>query len=368
MKVAHITTVHKRHDVRIFFKECTSLVTAGYDVYLVVADGLGDDIVNGVNIIDIGLPRSRFHRVYYATKLAYDVAMRINADIYHAHDPELLPLLFKLKKKGKLAVFDSHEDVYKQLLNKSYIPRLLRMLIAKSYSFLESFICSRIDGVVCATESIQQNFARKSRISENINNYPILNEGAQFKPKVDNEIKSVCFVGTIEPDRGIVEVMKAISLLEYEVKLNLSGSFSSEDFKSKLSQCEGWNNVVFHGWLDRVSVDTLIKQSSLGLVTLHPMPNFIEALPVKMFEYMRAGVPVLSSNFPLWKEIIAGNNCGLCVDPLSPQEIATAIDSIISNPDMASEMGNNGLNAVTEKYNWSREESKLFNFYRKLQS
>ena len=75
-----------------------------------------------------------------------------------------------------------------------------------------------------------------------------------------------------------------------------------------------------------------------------------------MFEYMSSGVPVIASNFPLWREIIEGNNCGICVDPLNPTAIATAIDTLAKDPDRARQMGRNGQKAVLEKFNWSAEE------------
>ena len=85
-----------------------------------------------------------------------------------------------------------------------------------------------------------------------------------------------------------------------------------------------------------------------------------------MFEYMSAGVPVIGSHFPLWKQIIEGNQCGLCVDPQDPQAIAAAIDDLIANPEKAEQMGRNGQIAVLNRYNWGIEEQKLLDFYKSL--
>lgn len=94
--------------------------------------------------------------------------------------------------------------------------------------------------------------------------------------------------------------------------------------------------------------------------------NYLDSLPIKMFEYMSAGIPVVASNFPLWKEIIEKNRCGVCVDPLSPKDIAKAINFIVQNPQIAQKMGENGKRAILEKYNWQIEEQKLFNIYEGL--
>ena len=106
--------------------------------------------------------------------------------------------------------------------------------------------------------------------------------------------------------------------------------------------------------------------SKAGIVTFHPLPNHIDAQPNKMFEYMSAGLPIITSNFPLWKEIVEGNNCGICINPLEPKEIAQAIEYIITHPKEAEQMGQNGKKAVLEKYNWGVEEKKLFEIYKEL--
>jgi len=109
-----------------------------------------------------------------------------------------------------------------------------------------------------------------------------------------------------------------------------------------------------------------LKNSKIGIVTFHPEPNHLFSSPVKMFEYMSAGIPVIVSNFPLWKEIVEGNNCGICVDPLNPEEIANAIKYIFENPAEAKKMGENGKTAVLEKYNWEKESEKLIEVYTRL--
>jgi len=96
---------------------------------------------------------------------------------------------------------------------------------------------------------------------------------------------------------------------------------------------------------------------------LHPTTNYFESLPVKMFEYMSAGIPVIASNFPLWKEIVEGNKCGICIDPQSPEEIAKAVEYLLNNPEIAKQMGENGRKVVEEKYNWENEGKKLLEVY-----
>ena len=125
----------------------------------------------------------------------------------------------------------------------------------------------------------------------------------------------------------------------------------------------GWRQVEALGFVDREGVRAMVARSMAGLVVLHPTINYIDALPVKMFEYMSAGIPVIASNFPPWKEIIEGAKCGLCVDPLDPGEIAGAIQFIVEHPEEAEQMGKNGRRAVERRYNWEMGEKKLLEFY-----
>ena len=108
------------------------------------------------------------------------------------------------------------------------------------------------------------------------------------------------------------------------------------------------------------------SESLAGVVTFLALPNHVNAQPNKIFEYMAAGIPVIGSNFQLWKEIIENNDCGICVDPTKPKEIAKAIEFIQENPMKAKEMGKRGRKKVLDKYNWQPEGIKLVSVYNNL--
>ena len=152
------------------------------------------------------------------------------------------------------------------------------------------------------------------------------------------------------------------------MKLLLAGKFSNPNFRDEVMNIDSWGKVDELGFLSREEVRNVYVRSKAGIVTLHPLPNYLDALAVKMFEYMAAGLPVIASNFELWKTIIEENNAGMCVDPLDSKAISSAIQYVLDNPKIASEMGANGKKMVLEKYNWDIEKIKLFNLYKKLES
>ena len=128
-KVTHLSTVHSRYDTRIFIRMCSSLATHGHNVSLVVADNLGDEIKNGVSIIDVGAKSSgRFFRMTTSVKKVFEKAKELDSDIYHFHDPELIPTGLKLKNLGKKVIFDIHENTDLQILEKDWIPLIFRKL------------------------------------------------------------------------------------------------------------------------------------------------------------------------------------------------------------------------------------------------
>lgn len=149
-------------------------------------------------------------------------------------------------------------------------------------------------------------------------------------------------------------------------RLMLAGRIEPPKFEPELKSLPGWQRVVALGWLSRSEISKLLGRSRIGLVLLHPTTTFIDSLPIKMFEYMCAGLPVIASNFPLWRKIVGAAGCGLLVEPENPEAIAQAIQWLLEHPQEAKEMGQRGAEAVRTTYNWDREEEKLLDLYRRL--
>ena len=361
--ICHITTVHSRFDTRIFLKECISL-TKLYKVFLIVADGLGDEVKNNVRIYDIGLRQSsRLKRARIDSRKAFKKAVKLNCDLYHFHDPELIKIGVKLKNLNYNVIYDVHEDLPKQIYGKHYLKNWMKPVVSNFVKYQEDNAAKKFDFVITATVSIKNRFLKINKNSFDINNYPILNELSNDIPW-SKKNQEICYVGGIARIRGVLEIIK--SLKNKNVKLNLAGKFNSVKFEIECKNALEWNRVNFLGFLDRTGVKNVYENSKLGMVTLYPIINYLDALPVKMFEYMSAGIPVVSSNFPLWKEIVEGNNCGLTVDPKDPKEISSAIEKLLSNDKLAEKMGQNGKKAVFEKYNWGIEEKKLLTIYKEF--
>jgi glycosyltransferase involved in cell wall biosynthesis len=361
-KICHLTSVHYRYDTRIFLKECKTLSDAGFDTNLIVADGKGNEVIDRIKIYDVGKPINRKERMFKTTKKVFEKALEINAEIYHFHDPELIPIGIKLKKLGKKVIYDVHEDVPRDILSKSYLNKFSKLLLSKIIENYENYAAKKFDYIITATPYIRNRFKKLNPNTIDINNFPLLNEFYSTDLK-NNKENAVCYIGSITKIRGIIELIKS---LEYvDTTLYLAGEFESEDLKKEVMQLIGWKKVKYYGYARREKVKEILTSVNAGIVTFLPEPNHINAMPNKLFEYMSASLPVIASNFPLWKEIVEKNNCGICVDPTKPEEIAKAVEYLMAHPDEAREMGKNGRKAVLEKYNWEKESEKLLEVYKK---
>lgn len=364
-RIVHLTSVHPRHDNRILHKQCVSLHDNGWDVTLVVADGKGHDIVSGVKIDDVGGPRNRLLRMLVTPWRVLARALELRAAAYHLHDPELLPVAMILKAMRKTVIFDSHEHYPRDMLSKPYLHPVLRQPVSKAYAFVERLLCSQVDAVVAANPWIKEHFEDFHPNVEHVDNYPRADEFLTSKDSGAN-VGGICYVGYLTVQRGVLQMVKAMEHVKADVRLTLAGEFEDKATEDQARAMAGWRRVDAVGYLDRKDVTPLLGRSRVGLVVLHPEPNFVELHSTKLFEYMGAGMPAVASDFPTWQNIVDEVGCGICVDPLDPIAIARAIDEIISNPQEAASMGKRGRDAVVEKYNWENEESKLLMLYERL--
>lgn len=365
--ICHLTSVHPRSDTRIWIKEVGSIAKAyPKAVALLVLDGEGDwhAADKSVSILDCGSrPRSRILRALVGNFKLGIRFLRVSGKVAHFHDPELIPLGLFLKILGKPVVYDVHEEVGKQILGKEWIPPLIRRAISHFFSIFEFLSSMTFSQIVCATPAIAASFNRH-KVSV-VQNFPLLDEFLQpptaMKKTLSNQF---LYVGGLTEIRGVFEMIRSIDLMPLNCgKLAIAGSFQPRTIQTELERLEGWRNVIYAGQVNREKLADLMRDSVAGLVLFLPSPNHTRSQPNKLFEYMAASLPIIASDFPLWRAIISEAKCGFLVDPQNPQAIADAMTWILEHPSEALEMGRNGRIAVESMYNWETEAKKLLKFY-----
>lgn len=368
--ICHMTSVHPATDVRIFDKECHSTAKADYNVSLIVP-GAKRKKKDGIRIVGI-LPSKggRFFRMTVTVWRVFREALKENAHVYHFHDPELIPVGLLLRILGKKVIYDIHEDYPLNIQNRYWLPSWVRKTVSKLFELFEIFSARYFNCIISATPAIAKRFESINNNTSIIQNFPLLNELSPKENKVPwgGRLDAVAYVGAIDFSRGIREIVEAIGLVQkkFHARLILAGEFSPESIKKEIKALPGWKNVEYRGFLHRKKLAELLRVIKAGLVSLHPEPEFQVSYATKLFEYMSAGIPVIASDFPLWRAIIGRAGCGLLVDPLDPQSIADSIAYILEHPEEADKMGKRGRKAVEETYNWPNEEEKLLRVYRDL--
>lgn len=366
MRICHVTSVHRRYDVRIFHKESKTLRQSGYDVTLLVNDDKNDEVISGVKFISLNYqPKNRYQRMVKVTKLLLVRALEIDADIYHLHDPELLTLALKLKRKGKKVIFDSHEDYLLTITEKKWLPKLLRPLIRFLYQKYEKRIIKRIDGAIVCYHWTRDRYLKYNQNVSMIFNFPIIDKNLPY-PLTDYTKRAVAFAGGIKSEWCHKEIILALEKLK-DVKYELAGDIQ-DNYDQVITPMKGWKQVNYHDKISHSEVyQNVYANSSIGMALLDYIAqckgNIGNLSNTKLFEYMYVGLPIIGTDFKLWKEVIETENCGICVNPHDVTKISETIKYLLDNPLVMKQMGENGHRAILEKYNWNTEAKKLLAIY-----
>ena len=362
-----LSSLHLPSDTRIFQKEARTLAEAGHSVTY-IAPGDRESVVDGVRLRPLPRPRGVWGRILTSTVRMLREAMKARADVYHFHDPELVPVGLALKLLGARVVYDAHEDLPKTILWKSYLPPWIRRSLALAAGVVEKTASRTFDLVVVAGESIQQSFRGHPRTLV-IRNYPLAEQfrGGSTASDRDGEL-TVVYAGGLTTIRGAVKMVEAIQLVNgsYRPKLLLCGKIYPAQLEAQVRALPGFARADYRGLVPYEAMPGILAEADVGLVCLLRVPNYVDSEPTKMFEYMAAGLPVIASDFPAWRRIVEGADCGICVDPEDPSAIAGAIEFMAAHPDRRAEMGENGRRAVLERYNWAVEGRRLLEAYSRL--
>jgi glycosyltransferase involved in cell wall biosynthesis len=353
-------------DGRVFYKEARSLAGAGLDVVLIACHDK-EQVVDGVRIVPLPTPKNRLQRMTRVLWRLYRLAVREDADVYHFHDPELMVVGLILKLRGKKIIWDVHEHYPNSILDKFYLAKSLRRLISRSFDLLERAVVRFFDYVIYTTPFVGARYKTMKVRSGPLENYPLIELSDAFER---NPQEKIIYLGGMARIRGLVEVVEAFAIVAKKHprwELHLVGLMRPPSFGDELRDLARERGVEarvkFTAWVPYEEKERLSSQASMGLITYLPYANNTSCLPNKLFDYMLVGLPVIASNFPLYREVVEPNRCGLLVDPSRPEEIAHAMQYLIEHPQEAREMGENGQRAVLETFNWTKESEKLLQIY-----
>lgn len=360
-----MSSAHPWTDNRVHLREAASLARAGYEVTLIA---VGNEILlpdTSVRVIKLK-KYPRLKRMVIGSVVAFSAGLRTKASIFHLHDPELVWAVPILRLLGKKVIYDAHEDLPSQMLNKPYLGKSARRA-AGVFAHLVVLLSKSSNHTIAATEKIAERYS-PTRVSV-VHNFPPLRDPGALLAAPSERPASLVYVGVLSTERGLVQMAQTIGMAEFPAswKLIVAGTGQPAVLKS-LESLPTWNDVQYHGLVSPLAARDLVEHARVGIVVLQRTPAYIDSLPTKMFEYMAAGIPTIASDFPLWREIIERYDCGTLVDETSPEAIAAAVRRYADDPELMNRHGANALRAAREEVNWQNEESTLIGVYKRLES
>jgi len=372
MKVCMLTSVHRAFDDRIFHKEARSLVRAGYEVFL-VAPHERDEEVEGVHVLSVPRSRTRLRRMLLTPIRVLLRGLKVRATIYHFHDPELIPMGVFLRAHGRKVIYDIHEYNADTMLEKDWLPIGARRTVSRAVMWLDRYAVKKMSGVVVVNEHMAKLFRTglsSPRPVVTVHNYPELPEVAGDDGHSGDEPVAI-YVGGLSKDRGLeilLETGERLKRAHPDARLQVLGPLELGGIRPEYALVDRWGayGVEYLGRVPHREVPKWLRRARVGLIPLFPTPNYTRATPVKLFEYMLAGLPVVASDFGIIRSIVRETGCGLLVPPGDPDALSTAVEILLRDPAKAVEMGQKGRRAVLDRYNWGSEEKKLLALYESL--
>lgn len=365
------SSAHPWNDPRILHKQAVSLAKQ-YDVELHIPAPFQQKEFEGVEIIGLPEWRSRTDRIRIMLQLVRRI-LQSDAAVVHFHDPELLPIGILLKIiTGKKFIFDFHEEYQYNIIKRDWIPALLRRPLVNIYLLFERIACQMFDGVIGVIED-QLPALQEADNYAIIKNYPVLTSTPEnIKIKPEQSPFQIVYLGDITRERGIKKVVEVAGMLsqDIQVTLHLIGNIREPDYKvemEEIMQKYGIEDQVrCHGYLSLEVAMDIVQNCDVGFLPLREPKDFVRSLPVKMFDYMSAGLPIIMPNFPLSRDVITKHRCGLLVDSQDITDIVNKVRYLLENPAKRYKMGINGKNAALNNYSWQSQEKELLALYHRV--
>ena len=372
-RVLLLSTVHPSTDSRIMYKIAPSL-QGRYDVFCALP-GIRGGLREGLHLINLPKFGRLLPRILFAHPVALFKCLWLRADIVHIFVPELVPLALLFQWAGAKVVYEVQENLFKKFAIKRYnnSPVFKRLFRFFDQMARRRFHCIFTDDAYLEE---YQNLAKPFTVIHNYVSLPIVDSLAHesvrtYEPVHRPQAPEIFYLGVVSMERSLDTMINALAILKNsyaDCHLHLFGPVRAS--KTELEAIAGYgqvrNNVTFHGYTDQKIALRHARRSLAGIALLKPVADYPESFPTKLFEYMALKLPVITSAFPVYRQIVARSECGFCISPYDAEALSRALERCIRDGALRLQMGNNGRKAAETRYNWASEETKLLSFYSKM--
>lgn len=358
--VLHVTTSHLANDIRIFEKECKGLAASGkYRVGLAAAGDFEE--AEGVSVVPIRYPpRGRVARFIKGPIRAAALTHIVDAQLWHFHDPELLPLAVRMARTGKLVIWDAHEDYVAQLHEKgakSWVPGPLRRIVREGTAFFLRRIDRHAAGIVAATPTIASRYSNPRTAL--VGNEARLETFNGCQPTFHS--RQVLFTGYPGYGHLFPEVVRAVSMIP-DAKLAVAGRTPDTTLWRQAEELLG-PRLVHLGWLSRKGIVDAFNDSAIGLSTYADLPTNAENSPNKLFEFGAAGLPVIATPTKSNLRHIGTSKAGVVASGFSAREMAEAMIMLLNDEQAWAACSTSGRQWAFREGSWSKSEQALLALY-----
>lgn len=369
--------MHASFDQRIFHRECRSLADTGLMTHLLVQLPEHYTLAENVHVHSVGKPAKdggfQIARRLRRLRMAALRAQALDADIYHLHDPELIPLGLWLKAttSGKV-VFDCHENNTAYIRQKHYVHPGLRNVLATTMGLNERFAARFFDAIITADQGVADLYTHRygARRTVTLYNFPRLDLFPSPPPAAAEPTFDLVYHGTLP--RYHLEISFAVaeelrSRGEY-VRWLFFGKCPQADWAHAEAKRRGLAEVMVIDpqLIPHDQVATRVRTARIGFIPLPDLPKFQHNIPTKLFEYMALEMPVVLSDLPPSRPFVGDGKCAIMVKADDPRAYAEAISTLIHDPERCRTMGAEGRRRVEQEYNWEHEALKLLQLYEEL--
>ena len=398
MKIAILAFRHSIDDARVVHREAASLHKAGHEVSLIFRCGANGNFLNASSEIlqtqkDRKIPIKHMRMDLYGiwrksgvwgrlqdVGEAANLIKKLKVDVIHVHEPDLATLAGirakkKLKKAGHktMLIQDFHEHppaMYAESFNSLIIQRI----IFKLAEMWDRITLKHTDLVFTANSIVRGYVLSKYAYMpcEILYNCPTLIAQDKIETKItaDDDRLKLVHEGSLNFIRGLREMVEAITALKDKVQLIIVGDVFNEEGKwlrDKIKENKLENTIKITGWLPYSEIEGYIQQGDIGLIMFNAtLNNNLAGPPNKLFNYLKQGMPVISSNIPESKKIIQEENCGIVINKLTKNGIISSVERILDSPQETKLLSKNALNAFKKRYNWEIMEKNLLRGYDEL--
>ena len=373
MNVCHITAVHPAKDARIFYRMCRGLAARQIEVVLIAPGAFDREPYLRRSDWNVRMaPASRPLRAV----LALRAALAEKADIYHFHDPELIPmgLVLKTLRPASAVVYDVHEDYPSMMRDKHWLPRWIRPAAASGVALANGLAGRWLDGIVVADQGVAGDFASIAPLKTFVHfNFPDLELFKPLDGSPSAPVADLVYLGGLSERAGIFVLLDALQILGQSgirPSVRLAGYADGDEGMAALTRAllrrNLENQVQLHGRLAHSDVPLWLRSGRIGLVLLQAVPKFLKNIPSKMFEYWACGLPVLASDLPPARRFLVEGENGYFFSPGSAPQLADRIAYMLSDAARCRSMGRAGQRAVEAQWNNQSQIAGLIHFYKSL--